>query len=78
LTGVLFACVAGVFFGAMNITMRRAVDRVADVDAGSAVIATVAFLVVGAAAVVARVDLDPGELWPFFLLGIFVPGLTQL
>jgi hypothetical protein len=39
LTGILFACAAGLFFGAMNITMRRALARVEDVDAASAVIA---------------------------------------
>ncbi|MGH3011011.1 MAG: DMT family transporter [Gaiellaceae bacterium] len=78
MTGVLFACVAGMFLGALNITMRRALARVADVDAGSAVIAIVAFVVVAAVALVAGVDLEAGELWPFFLLGIFVPGLAQL
>jgi drug/metabolite transporter, DME family len=78
LTGVLFACVAGVFFGALNITMRRALARVADVDAGSAVIATVAFALVAATAVASSSDLDAGELWPFLLIGTFVPGLSQL
>jgi drug/metabolite transporter (DMT)-like permease len=78
LTGVLFACVAGVFFGALNITMRRALARVADVDAGSAVIATVAFALVAATAVASSGDLDAGELWPFLLIGTFVPGLSQL
>jgi drug/metabolite transporter, DME family len=78
LTGVFFACVAGVFFGALNITMRRALARVADVDAGSAVIATVAFALVAATAVASSSDLDAGELWPFLLIGTFVPGLSQL
>jgi drug/metabolite transporter, DME family len=78
LTAVLFACVAGVFFGAMNVTMRRGLARVADVDAGSAVIATVAFVLVAVAAVASGSDFDAGELWPFLLVGIFVPGLTQL
>ena len=78
MTGVLFACVSGVFFGALNVTMRRALARVADVDAGSAAIALVAFLVVAAAAVVFGSGFDAGELWPFLLLGAFVPGLSQL
>jgi drug/metabolite transporter (DMT)-like permease len=65
-------------FGAMNITMRRGLTRVADVDAGSAVIATVAFVLVAATAVAFGVDFDAGELWPFVLLGAFVPGLSQL
>jgi drug/metabolite transporter (DMT)-like permease len=66
------------FFGAMNVTMRRALARITDVDAGSAVIATVAFVLVAAAAVASGIDFDAGELWPFVLLGAFVPGLSQL
>lgn len=66
------------FFGAMNVTMRRGLERVADVDAGSAVIATVAFVLVAATAVASGSDFDAGELWPFLLLGTFVPGLSQL
>src|SRR5918992_3170658 len=77
-TAVLFACVAGLFLGALNITMRRGIARVADVDAGSAVIATVAFVLVAATALAFGVGFDAGELWPFLVLGIFVPGLSQL
>src|SRR5919106_1172833 len=54
-----------------------AVD-VADVDAGSAVIATIAFVLVSATALAFGVDFDAGELWPFLVLGMFVPGLSQL
>jgi len=67
-----------VFFGALNITMRRGLARVADVDAGSAAIATLAFVLVAAAAVASGSDLDARDLWPFLLLGVFVPGLSQL
>jgi drug/metabolite transporter, DME family len=76
--GVLVAAVAGVFFGALNITMRRALTRVPDVAVGSAVIATVAFALVAMTAVATRRELDTGELWPFFLLGTIVPGVSQL
>ena len=78
MTGVLFACVAGLFLGALNVTMRRGLARSPDVDAGSAVIATVAVVCVAAAAFVFGVDFHAGELWPFLLLGTFVPGLSQL
>ena len=78
MTGVLFACLAGLFLGALNITMRRGLARVADVDAGSAVIAVVAFVGIAATALAAGSDFDAGELWPFLLLGAFVPGLSQL
>jgi drug/metabolite transporter (DMT)-like permease len=62
----------------LNVTMRRGIARVADVDAGSAVIATIAFVLVSATALAFGVDFDAGELWPFLLLGAFVPGLSQL
>jgi drug/metabolite transporter (DMT)-like permease len=78
LTGVLFACVAGIFLGLLNITVRRGLARVADVDAGSVVIVTVAFVTVAAAALVFGASFDAGELWPFLLVGAFVPGLSQL
>jgi drug/metabolite transporter (DMT)-like permease len=77
-TGVLFACLAGLFLGALNITMRRALTRVADVDAGSAVTVQVAFVLVAAMALASGGDFDARELWPFLLLGGFVPGLSQL
>jgi drug/metabolite transporter (DMT)-like permease len=64
--------------GALNVTMRRALARVADVDAGSAVIALVAFALIAATAVALGGDFDWGELWPFLVLGVFVPGLSQL
>ena len=78
MTGVLFACLAGLFLGALNITMRRGLARVADVDAGSAVIAVVAFVGIAATALAAGSEFDAGELWPFLLLGAFVPGVSQL
>jgi drug/metabolite transporter (DMT)-like permease len=62
----------------VNITMRRALARVADVDAGSAVITTFAFVLVVATAVASGSEFDPSELWPFLLLGAFVPGISQL
>jgi drug/metabolite transporter, DME family len=78
LTGILFACLAGMFFGALNVTMRRGLARVADVDAGSGVIGTLALVLVAATAAASGSDFDAGELWPFLLLGAFVPGLSQL
>lgn len=78
MTGVLFACAAGVFFGAVNITMRRALAQVGDVDAGAAVTVLGAFVLTAAIALIPESSFDAGELWPFFVLGVFVPGLSQL
>src|SRR5262245_50501533 len=66
------------FFGALNITVRRALDRDPDVDAGSAVIATVAFALVAVTAAASGSDFGVGDLWPFLLIGVMVPGLSQL
>jgi drug/metabolite transporter (DMT)-like permease len=65
-------------FGGLNVTMRRALARVGDVDAGSAVIAIVALVLIAATAGLSGAEFDASELWPFFLLGVFVPGLSQL
>jgi drug/metabolite transporter, DME family len=78
LIGVLYACAAGLFFGAVNITMRRALARVGDVDAGAAVIALLAFLLIAATALLSGSDLNADDLWPFLVLGVFVPGISQL
>jgi bacterial/archaeal transporter family protein len=78
LTDILYACLAGMFLGGLNITMRRGLAQVVDVDAGAAVIATLGFVLVAATAVASGSDFDAGELWPFLLIGIFVPGLSQL
>jgi drug/metabolite transporter (DMT)-like permease len=77
--GVLFACLAGVFFGGLNITMRRGLDRAGDVDAAAVVIASFGLVTTaGAATALARDGADPAELWPFLLIGVVVPGLSQL
>ncbi|HYZ19603.1 MAG TPA: DMT family transporter [Gaiellaceae bacterium] len=78
MTGVLFACAAGLFLGAVNITMRRGLARASDAGTGAAVIVTVAFALVAAAAVVTGSELGAGSLWPFLVLGAFVPGISQL
>jgi drug/metabolite transporter (DMT)-like permease len=78
LAGVLLACVAGLFLGALNITTRRGLARSQDIEAGSAIITLVAFIVVAPFALGSGDAFDAGELWPFLLLGAFVPGLSLL
>jgi drug/metabolite transporter (DMT)-like permease len=78
LAGVILACVAGLFLGALNITTRRGLARSQDIEAGSAIITLVAFIVVAPFALGSGDAFDAGELWPFFLLGAFVPGLSLL
>jgi drug/metabolite transporter (DMT)-like permease len=78
LAGVLLACVAGLFLGALNITTRRGLARSQDIEAGSAIITLVAFAVVAPFALASGDAFDAGELWPFLLLGAFVPGVSLL
>lgn len=78
MSGVLFACLSGLCFGLLNITMRRGIARVPDVAAGSPVIAGVAFVLVATAAIGSGSSFEVAELWPFMLLGALVPGLSQL
>jgi drug/metabolite transporter (DMT)-like permease len=78
LAGVILACVAGLFLGALNITTRRGLARSQDIEAGSAIITLVAFVVVAPFALGSGDAFDGGELWPFLLLGAFVPGLSLL
>jgi drug/metabolite transporter (DMT)-like permease len=78
LAGVLLACVAGLFLGALNITTRRGLARSQDIEAGSAIITLVAFVVVAPFALGSGDAFDAGELWPFLVLGAFVPGLSLL
>jgi drug/metabolite transporter (DMT)-like permease len=78
LAGVLLACVAGLFLGALNITTRRGLARSQDIEAGSAIMTLVAFVVVAPFALGSGDAFDAGELWPFLLLGAFVPGVSLL
>ena len=78
MAGVLLACVAGLFLGALNITTRRGLARSQDIEAGSAIITLVAFVAVAPFALGSGDAFDARELWPFLLLGAFVPGVSLL
>lgn len=75
---VLFACLAGLFLGALNITMRQGLVRVPDAEAGAATFTVIALALVAAASAVTRTTFDLGQIWPFVLIGAGVPGLSQL
>lgn len=78
MAAVVFACLAGLFLGALNITMRQGLARVPDAEAGAAALTAVAFVLVTAACAITRTTFDVGEIWPFVLIGGCVPGLSQL
>ena len=77
---VFLACLAGVLFGGVNVAMRVGLRRLPDTVTGgfaAGVIALVFVLVVG------LVTTRPGEVelheaLPFFLIGMLVPGFSQI
>ena len=78
MTAVVFACLAGFFLGALNITMRKGLARVPDAEAGAATFTVIALVLVAAGCAVSGTHFDLGDVWPFVLIGGFVPGLSQL
>jgi DME family drug/metabolite transporter len=78
-TGVVFALLSGVSFGALNVAMRRGISRQHDVDAASVVISSTALAITAAVAfALGQAELDLRELWPFALIGLAVPGVSQI
>jgi drug/metabolite transporter (DMT)-like permease len=78
-TTVLFASLAGALFGALAVTVRFGLQRGGDPNAGALVVAGLAALlgaVIAIPSLVGNGHLD--DLWPFFLVGMLVPGGSQL
>lgn len=73
------ALLSGVCFGAVNVAIRWGLQRAPDAEVGGALAAVVSVpvaLAIGAAIGFGRVDL--GDAWPFVLVGVFVPGVSQI
>ena len=75
---VLFGVLAGIFFGALAVTVRLALRSGAVPEVGAAVGATIAFAISGAVALASWQSVRPGQLWPFVLIGMLVPGASQI
>lgn len=77
---VLLAGLAGACFGAMAVATRAALARSGDPDAGALVTTAVAFVASALVAVSLNGlgDTGLGALWPFVVVGVFVPGVSQL
>jgi drug/metabolite transporter (DMT)-like permease len=77
---VLFGVLAGIGFGLLAVAVRSALVRGGDPEVGAIVVAPVAF-VIALVVAAAHGDLghvDANELWPFLLIGLFVPGASQI
>jgi drug/metabolite transporter (DMT)-like permease len=77
---VLLATLAGVLFGALAVAVRAGLRRRPDAETGALVVASVGCLValLAAGPVVALDGVDPSGLWPFALVGMIVPGASQI
>lgn len=79
---VLLGALAGMAFGAYTVAIRVAMGQRRDAAAGGAVASIGAFLIVLVVAIGAgdggMLTDDPAALLPFFLIGVGVPGLSQL
>ena len=75
---VLFAVLSGAFFGALAVTVRIALRSGAEPEAGAAIAAATAFVTAAAVALAAWSAIRPGQLWAFALVGMLVPGVSQI
>jgi drug/metabolite transporter (DMT)-like permease len=77
---VLLGLLAGALFGAMTVAVRAGLLRGGDATRGGVVITALAFLVATLLAVpsIASEGVDPGALLPFAVVGLVVPGLSQI
>ena len=74
----VYGALAGALFGAMGVAVRVGLGRGGDGEGGAAVLAAVAAVTALVPAAVAGGEVAPGDLWPFALAGVFVPGASQL
>ena len=75
---VLFGVLAGACFGALAVTVRIALRTGADPEAGAAIAAATAFVISAALALAAWSSVRAGQLWAFALVGMLVPGVSQI
>jgi drug/metabolite transporter (DMT)-like permease len=75
---VLFGVLSAVFFGGLAVAVRRAFSGSNEPEIGATVASTVALAVTAALTLFTWPTVHPGQLWPFALTGLLVPGASQL
>lgn len=80
MVGVVFAALSGALFGALAVAVRHALRRGADPFVGAAVVPSVALALAILVSIpsLATDHVHPGDLWPFALAGMLVPGASQI
>jgi drug/metabolite transporter (DMT)-like permease len=74
----VYGALAGALFGAMAVAVRAGLGRGGDAEGGAAVVASVAAVTALVPAAIAGGEVEPGDLWPFAVAGLLVPGASQL
>jgi drug/metabolite transporter (DMT)-like permease len=77
---VLLAAGAALSFGALAVTIRLALGPGMDAEAAALVTTVIAGLICAVLSVVAGdlSGLDWADTWPFFVTGLFAPGISQI
>lgn len=77
---VLFGALAGALFGLLAVTVRLGLRGGADPQVGASVLTGVAFLVAALLSIPSLLteNVNAADLWPFFLIGVLVPGSSQI
>ena len=73
----LYGALAGALFGGMGVALRVGLRRGADAEGGAAITASVAAVVGLVLAASVGGEVAAGDLWPFALAGVLVPGASQ-
>jgi len=75
---VLFGALGGACFGALAVTVRVALRSGIEPELGAAAASAIAFVITALVALSAWSSVRPGQLWPFLLIGMLVPGASQI
>lgn len=77
---VLFGALAGLGFGLLAVAVRQALHRGGDAEVGALVLATIGLAVATVVSAIAGdfAHFRVGDLWQFFLIGLLVPGSSQI
>jgi len=75
---VLFGVLAGACFGALAVAVRVGLRRGTEPVVGAAVASAMAFGATAVIVAVSRSSVQLDDVWPFVLIGMLVPGASQI
>ena len=75
---MVFAALSGALFGTLAVAVRYGLQRGAEPEVGGLVVAVVALGVSAVATAADAAWTNAFDLWPFFVAGLLVPGVSQI